>query len=141
VWDCLREEGWIINHKKVYSLMKTHHLLFNRKIGRSGIPRQFVRFRKIVAAKPLEHLCMDIKYVHIHGAGRNALLLTVMDVYSRKVLIHMMRFNIKKGDVIVMLSLLLIEYKIHGMTIRNDNGSQCISPLNDWTKLQKQLSQ
>jgi transposase InsO family protein len=127
VWDCLREEGWIINQKKVYSLMKTHHLLFNRKIGRSGKPRQFVRFRKIVAVKPLEHLCMGIKYVHIHGARRNALLLTVMDVYSRKILIHMMWFNIKKGDVIVMLSLLLMEYKIHGMTIRNDNGSQFIT--------------
>jgi hypothetical protein len=51
--EVLQEAGWIINHKKVYRLMKMHHLLFNRKIGQVGIPRQFVRFRKIVAAKPL----------------------------------------------------------------------------------------
>ena len=119
--------GYIINHKKVYRLMKVHNLLFNRRIGSIGVPRQFVRFRKIRAEKPLEHLCMDIKYIHIHGAQRNALLLTVIDAYSRKVLTHMLRFNIRKGDVIVLLSLLLLEYKIENLTIRNDNGSQFIA--------------
>jgi hypothetical protein len=127
VWDELKEKGYIINHKKVYRLMKLHNLLFNRKIGSIGVPRQFVRFRKIKAEKPLEHLCMDIKYIHIHGAQRNALLLTVIDAFSRKVLTHILRFNIKKGDVIVLLSLLLMEYKIEGITLRNDNGSQFIA--------------
>lgn len=127
VWDELKIKGYIINHKKVYQLMKTSHLLFNRKIGAIGVPRQFVRFRKIRAEKPLEHLCMDIKYIHIHGSQRNALLLTVIDAYSRKVLTHMLRYNIKKGDVIVLLSLLLLDYKIEGLTIRNDNGSQFIA--------------
>lgn len=127
VWDALKEHGYIINHKKVYRLMKLNHLLFNRKIGSIGVPRQFVRFRKIKVTKPLECLCMDIKYVYIHGKHRNALLLTVIDAYSRKVLTHMLRFNIKKGDVIILLSLLLLEYKIEGITIRNDNGSQFIA--------------
>jgi hypothetical protein len=61
--------------------------------------------------------------VHIHRAKKNALLLTVIDVYTRKVVIHMLKFNIRKWDVIVMLSLLLLECKIKGMTLRNDNGS------------------
>jgi transposase InsO family protein len=51
----------------------------------------------------------------------------VIDAYSRKLLSHMLRFNIKKGDVIVLLSLLLMEYKIEGITLRNDNGSQFIA--------------
>ena len=127
VWDELKQKGYIINHKKVYRLMKIHNLLFNRRIGSVGVPSQFVRFRKIRAEKPLEHLCMDIKYIHIHGAQRNALLLTVIDAYSRKVLTHMLRFNIKKGDVIVLLSLLLMEYRIENITLRNDNGSQFIA--------------
>jgi putative transposase len=76
--------------------MKIHNLLLNRKIVPTEVLRQFVRFRKIKAEKPLEHLCMDIKYIHIHGAQRNTLLLTVIDAYSRKVLTHMLRFNIKK---------------------------------------------
>ena len=70
---------------------------------------------------------MDIKYVHVHGTCRNALLLTVIDIYSRKVLIYILRRNIKKGDVLVMLSLMLLEYKSEGMSIRNDNGSQFIA--------------
>ncbi|WP_172637543.1 DDE-type integrase/transposase/recombinase [Sediminibacterium salmoneum] len=127
VWDELKVKGYIINHKKVYRLMKVNHLLFNRKIGSIGVPRSFVRFRKIIATRPLEHLCMDIKYIHIHGAQRNALLLTVIDAFSRKVLTHMLRFNIKKGDVIILLSLLLMDYKIENVTIRNDNGAQFIA--------------
>ncbi len=50
-----------------------------------------------------------------------------MDIYSRKVLIHLLRNSIKKGDVLVMLSLMLLEYKAEGMTLRNDNGSQFIA--------------
>jgi putative transposase len=70
---------------------------------------------------------MDIKYFHIHGAQRYVLLLTVIDAFSRKVLTHILRFNIKKGEVILLLSLLLMEYKIEGITFRNDNGSQFIA--------------
>jgi transposase InsO family protein len=125
--DELQDAGWIINHKKVYRLMDEYLLLFNNRIRIIAPQRNFVRYRKIVAQRPLQYLCMDIKFVHIHGHGRNALLLTVMDVYSRKVLIHMLRYSIRKGDVLVMLSLLLLEYKPEGMTIRNDNGSQFIA--------------
>lgn len=31
VWDELKQKGYIINHKKVYRLMKIHNLLFNRR--------------------------------------------------------------------------------------------------------------
>ena len=123
----LHERGWIINHKKVYRLMGEHHLLFNSRIRVIAARRNFIRFRRIAAERPLQYLCMDIKYIHIHGHGRNALLLSVIDVYSRKVLTHMLRYNIRKGDVLIMLSLLLLEYKPTGMTLRNDNGSQFIA--------------
>jgi putative transposase len=46
VWDELKHKGYIINHKKVYRLLKINILLFSRRIGYIGIPRQFVRFRK-----------------------------------------------------------------------------------------------
>jgi putative transposase len=70
---------------------------------------------------------MDIKYVHIHGTGRNALLLTVIDIYSRKALVHLLKMSIKKGDVLLLLSLMLLEYKAEKMSLRNDNGSQFIA--------------
>jgi putative transposase len=70
---------------------------------------------------------MDIKFVYVHGIAKNALLLTVIDIYSRKVLIHMLRHSIKKGDVLLLLSGMLLEYQSEGMTIRSDNGSQFIA--------------
>jgi hypothetical protein len=60
IGDELKDMGYIINQKKVYCLMKISNLLLNRKIGAIGVTRQLVRFRKIRAEKPLEHLCMDI---------------------------------------------------------------------------------
>ncbi len=123
----LKEKGWIINHKKVYRLMKESKLLYGARIRVAPFKRNFIRFRSLRPERPLQYLSMDIKYVHVHGTGRNALLLTVMDIYSRKVLIHMLRQSIKKGDVLLMLSLMLLEYKAEGMSLRNDNGSQFIA--------------
>ncbi|HUC81234.1 MAG TPA: IS3 family transposase [Flavisolibacter sp.] len=123
----LKDLGWIINHKKVYRLMKEHKLLYGGRIRPEPFKRNFIRFRTPGAEKPLQYLSMDIKYVHVHGWRRNVFLLTVMDIYSRKVLIHMLKASIKKGDVLVMLSLLLLDYKAEGMSLRNDNGSQFIA--------------
>jgi putative transposase len=123
----LKEMGWIINHKKVYRLMKEHKLLYGGRIRPEPFKRNFIRYRTPDAERPLQYLSMDIKYVHIHGWRRNVFLLTVMDIYSRKVLIHMLKASIKKGDVLVMLSLMLMEYKTEGMSLRNDNGSQFIA--------------
>lgn len=123
----LKEMGWIINHKKVYRLMKEHKLLYGGRIRPEPFKRNFIRYRTPGAERPLQYLSMDIKYVHIHGWRRNVFLLTVMDIYSRKVLIHMLKASIRKGDVLVMLSLMLMEYKTEGMNLRNDNGSQFIA--------------
>jgi len=38
-------------------------------------------------------------------------------------LTHMLRYNIKKGNVIILLSLLMKEYKIEGIAVKNDNVS------------------
>ena len=123
----LKEIGWRINHKKVYRLMKESNLLYGSRIRVMPFKRNFIRFRSLRPERPLQYLSMDIKYVHVHGTGRNALLLTVMDIYSRRVLIYILRHSIKKGDVLLMLSLMLLEYKIKGMSLRNDNGSQFIA--------------
>jgi putative transposase len=120
----LQEKGWAINHKKAHRLMKGSKLLYGSRIRALPFKRNFIKFRSLRPQRPLQHLSMDIKHAHVHGTGRNALLLTVMDIYSRKVLIYMLRHDIKKGDVLVMLSLMLLEYKAEGMALRNDNGTQ-----------------
>ena len=71
---------------------------------------------------------MDIKYIYIPEERRNAYLLSIIDVFSRKVIGHIFKRSIKKIDVINLWQSLkadLSDFK--KITIRNDNGSQFIA--------------
>lgn len=116
-----------INHKKVYRLMKEHHLLYHQKIRVQSGKRSFVRYRRVQADYPLQYLCMDIKYVYIHGEGRNAYLLSLLDVFTRRILRYVFKTSIKQQDVVRMLGAMLDTYPAEGITLRNDNGSQFIA--------------
>lgn len=125
--DDLRANGFIINPKKTYRLMKEHRLLCGTVIKASGSKRRFIQWRVQQAIKPMEQLCMDIKYVHIHGEKRNALLLTVLDVYTRSIVGQVLWWRIRKENVIWLLHQVLQQYQVKEMTLRNDNGSQFIA--------------
>jgi putative transposase len=125
--DDLRDNGFIINPKKTYRLMKEHRLLCGTVIKSTGSKRRFIQWRVQQAIKPMEQLCMDIKYVHIHGQKRNALLLTVLDVYSRSIIGQVLWWRIRKENVIWLLHQILQHHPVKGITLRNDNGSQFIA--------------
>lgn len=129
--DELRENGFVINYKKTYRLMKEHRLLCGRviKAGPGAGKRKFIKWRVQRTSRPMEQLCMDIKYVHIHGQNRNALLLTVLDVYSRSIVGQVLWWHIRKEHVIWLLHRILGQYQdvTRGITLRNDNGSQFIA--------------
>lgn len=122
----LRAMGYVINPKKTYRLMRENGLLLD-KLPRKRSPRQWVKWRKIQDAKPLEYLCMDIKYVHIHGAKRNAYLLAIIDVATRYVVGWSLRFTMKHTDVILCLHGVLQGFKTKHLMLRTDNGSQFIA--------------
>lgn len=122
----LQQLNYIINHKKVYRLMKENNLLLNKTISTTG-PRNFIRFRTVEAAYPMEYLSMDIKYIWVDGEKRNYYLLTIIDIYSRKVLGYIFKSSIRKKDVLKLLKKLDNIYSIKGVTIRNDNGPQFIA--------------
>ena len=125
-WE-LHDAGLVINKKKVYRLMGEAHLLNSqRRISTKG-RRQFVGSYKINAEYPLHYLTMDIKYVYIQGDRRNAYLLTIMDVFTRKVLAHTLRWSIKQHNVVLLLSGIVNRFNTKGIIIRNDNGSQFIA--------------
>lgn len=124
----LRHRGYVINPKKVYRLMDQQNLLLGRFIHTQG-KRQWVKHRKIVVSKPLEYLCLDIKYIWIEGERRHYYLLTVLDVYTRKVMGWILQRSIRKMDVIRLLRRLDLEHGLKGVTVRNDNGSQFIANL------------
>lgn len=122
----LKEHGYLINHKKTYRLMNENRLLLGKKISTRG-KREFVKFRRIQARRPMEHLCLDIKYVWVHGDGRWYYQLSIMDVYSRFILIWAMKPSLRQNDVIDLLRRLHLKYNLKSVIIRNDNGSQFIA--------------
>ena len=75
----------------------------------------------------MEYLCLDIKYLWIHGEKRFYYLLTILDVYSRKVLQWILQKSVRKIDVINLLRRINLQYGIKGVNIRNDNGSQFLA--------------
>lgn len=125
----LARDGYTINHKKLYRIMKEANLLkLEDRIDRSGSGRKFVKFRKVKTTKPFDCLEMDIKMVWIPSAGKNAYLLSVIDVHTRRILMDLFAFSIKQAQVIALLSELFMNYQYpDNVVIRSDNGSQFIA--------------
>lgn len=125
----LQRAGYQINHKKVYRIMKEAGLLkLDNRINRSGSGRKFVQYRKVNTSRPMECLEMDIKMVWIPDVGKNAYLLSVIDVHTRRILKDYFSFHIKQAQVITLLSELFEEYNYpENVVVRSDNGSQFIA--------------
>ena len=107
--------------------MKTNHLLCGAVISVKTGKRKFVQYRTINATKPLQYLSMDIKYIWLYKEKKHAYLLSVMDVYSRKIIGHLFKTSIKQHDVKYLLMRTLGKYDTTGIIIRSDNGSQFIA--------------
>jgi putative transposase len=125
----LQRDGYQINHKKLYRIMSGEGLLkLENRINRSGSGRKFVKYRKVNTVKPFECLEMDIKMVWIPNVGKNAYLLSIIDVHTRRILKDYFSFSIKQDKVITFLSDLFLEYQYpESVVIRSDNGSQFIA--------------
>jgi transposase InsO family protein len=122
----LRSLGYRINKKKVYRIMKEHRLLCSQVIKTQG-KRQWVKFRRIQATRPMEYLCLDIKYVWVTGEGRWYYQLAIQDVFSRRVIGWLFQRSLRQYDVIGLMRNLDLQFGLKGVIIRNDNGSQFIA--------------
>ena len=91
----LKQLKYLINDKKVYRLMDENNLLLGKVIRTAG-KRQFVKHRKITATCPMDYLCLDIKYLWVHGEQRWYYLLSVIDVFSRKIIAWILQRSIKQ---------------------------------------------
>jgi putative transposase len=125
----LTRDGYTINHKKLYRIMKEEGLLkLDNRIDRSGSGRKFVKFRKLHTSRPLECMEMDIKMVWIPSVAKNAYLLSIIDVHTRRILKDYFSFTIKQNHLIALLSELFENYDYpENVVIRSDNGSQFIA--------------
>jgi len=79
----LKLEGYVIGKHKTYRLMKVYQLLQERTVKSD---KQFVKYRKVIPLAPYEVMEMDIKFVWIEERRTHAYILTILDVFSRKVL-------------------------------------------------------
>lgn len=122
----LRSLGYLINPKKTYRLMDENKLLCGKVIRTKG-KRQWIKYRRIEAARPMEYLCLDIKYIWVQGESRWYYQLAIMDVYSRMIIAWIFQASIRQKDVIAMMRHLDLRYGLKGVVIRNDNGSQFIA--------------
>lgn len=69
----LRREGFCINHKKLYRLMKNADLLANRRAAHRN-KRSLAPRGRVVAVRPWQHLQMDIRLASVRLHPRRATL-------------------------------------------------------------------
>jgi transposase InsO family protein len=124
--------GFIINHKKVYRIMK-QNLLLKDLVKKTQ--RTFVKYRKVLPLGPLEVLEMDIKFVWVAEHSRHAFVLTVIDTFTRAVLAWEVAYQIKQQLVKQVWQRVITNYlqpfdclkRNLQIEIRNDNDSRFIA--------------
>ena len=125
----LKTEGFIINKKKVYRLMKEHGLLGKRYKKHE---KTYAKYRKVLPKKPLEVLEMDIKIIWVEEARKHAYILTVIDTFNRVVLHYLVSFSITKKEVKQVWEHVIINHlqpndclnKAINIEVRNDNDKR-----------------
>lgn len=130
----LKQQGYIINKKKVYRLMKEQHLLY-KKTKAASSKKEYVELTVPLCSRPFEIIELDIKYIYIQGLRRHAYLITMLDVFSRAVLVWDLGWTMKAGNVVNLVNKLLKDWLIPlnadpknlSVKIRTDNGSQFIA--------------
>ena len=130
----LQVEGYYINHKKVYRLMKEYHLLEESKRKKG---RNFVQFRRVSPVGPLYVLEMDIKYVWIGGKNRYGYILSVIDTFTRYILHWKVAYSMREAQVKEIWDYIIPTYlqpanmlsKEIQIEVRNDNGKQFSSTM------------
>lgn len=125
----LHLEGYQINHKKVYRLMKENDLLLPKAKKQ---PRNFVKYRRIAPQCPLSHLEMDIKFVWLEARCQHALILSVIDIFTRRILEWHVGISITQHTVKTLFSQVIVNHLqekdmlkrgIH-IEVRNDNDKR-----------------
>jgi transposase InsO family protein len=121
--------GYFINHKKVYRIMKKAQLLKERH---KKAEKTYAKYRIVTPTNPLEVLEVDIKYVWVTEARRQAYILTIIDTFTRHVLHWQVGFTMKTTQVKAAWEAVITQHlqpadllrQRIDIEIRNDNGPQ-----------------
>ena len=137
----LMQQGYYINHKKVYRLMKEAGLLASKL--RVSVNKNYVKYRQVCPDRPLEVIEMDIKMVWVTEHRRHAYILTIIDTFTRHVLHWTVGYQMKQNQVKnAWLKVIedylqpydLLKRDLH-IELRNDNGPQfCAKSVREFLK-------
>jgi len=125
----LQLEGYQINHKKIYRLMKENDLLLPKAPKQQ---RNFVKYRRIAPQCPLSHLEMDIKFIWLEARRQHALILSIIDVFTRRILEWHVGISITQHTVKSVFSQVVVNHLqekdmltrgVH-IEVRNDNDKR-----------------
>jgi transposase InsO family protein len=127
--DQLQLRGCEINHKKVYRLMKSNDLLFSKNKKQ---PKTYAKYRVVAPEEPLSYLEMDIKFIWIEEHRKHALILSVMDIFTRRILewhvgMSITRYTVKDVFTRVITNHLQVADTLNKgihIEIRNDNDKR-----------------
>ncbi|MFK7787401.1 MAG: transposase [Crocinitomicaceae bacterium] len=125
----LQLRGCEINHKKVFRLMKLNDLLMEKH---KKSPKTYVKYRIIAPLHPLSHLEMDIKFVWVEQHSKHALILSIIDIFTRRILQWHVGMSITRHTVRDVFNAVIIDHLqpadlltkgVH-IEIRNDNDKR-----------------
>lgn len=124
-----RDDGLIINKKKVYRLCRELNILRPQRKVNSSYPRKLARNRMITNSN--QRFETDIKYGYITGEDRFFFIQSCLDVYDRSVVAYHIGLRCETQDVIRTLQTALFKRQLFEAqtkpVIRSDNGPQFIS--------------
>lgn len=119
----MRNEGWIVNHKRVQRIWREEGLKVPGKQPKKG--RLWLNDGSCIRLRPeYENHVWSYDFVQDQtNDGRKIKMLTVIDEYSRKCLAIRVKRQLKSIDVLETIANL---FMIHGCPdhIRSDNGSE-----------------
>jgi putative transposase len=125
----LQLDGFVVNHKKVYRLMRSGQLLRTKP---EVIKKCWVKYRVFVPDGPFRTFEMDIKQVWVKEEQRYVYILTILDVFTRIVLKQIDGYTMTQVQVEYAWKQVIDEYleplniqarDLH-IEIRSDNGPQ-----------------
>lgn len=135
VTPLLKQKGYVINHKKVRRLMRDNHLLHPPRPKAPAAERLFIKHTVPPLERPFATIEADIKYIYIHGAHRNAFLVSFLCTFSRCNPVWALEYTMRSNQIIDLLRTLLENPYVKEYTdpqrimikIRTDNGPQFIA--------------
>ena len=131
VWAYLKyRQHILVNHKRVYRLMKMHNLLVEPNLRLKAIRANASHRSKPRASKPNQYWGIDMTKIMIHSFGW-VYLAVVLDWYSKKIIGYSLKEHSRTDDWLEALNHATNNQFPHGILSKNenlflisDNGSQ-----------------